>query len=91
MFKRWFNRHKQQQKQIRFRQGYDYAAGELLRFPTLQTAKKLENHIDSARTFGEHDEFDEGIQQALQDWGERLSLLKRSDIELRKQFDSESG
>lgn len=65
MFKNWFDKHKRQRRQIRHRQGFDYAAGELLRNPTPQTIATLENHIDSARTFGEHDEFDIGIQDAL--------------------------
>ncbi len=70
MFKSWFDRHKRQRRQIRHRQGFDYAAGELLRNPTPQTVDMLENHISSAKHFDEHDEFDEGIEEALNKFAE---------------------
>ncbi len=65
MFKRWLNKHKEQRKQIRYRQGYDYAAGELLRNPTLQTILMLAGQVASAKDFDEYDEFDKGIEDAL--------------------------
>lgn len=64
MFKA-FLQHKARRKQIRNRQGFDYAAGELLRNPTAQTLKTLEWHVQSAKDFEEYDEFDKGIEDAL--------------------------
>lgn len=79
MFKSWFDKHRKQRRQIRYRQGFDYAAGKLLRNPTSQTTVELENHIDSARTFGEFDEFDEGINDALNKFALISPCLVASD------------
>jgi len=67
MFK-WFDKHKANRRQLRHKQGFDYAAGELLRNPTQQTLDQLQLHVDSAHHFHEFDEFDEGIVDAMKQY-----------------------
>lgn len=49
--------------------GYDYAAGRLLEDGDTAIGI-LENQVDSSRTFGDYDEFDKGIERALEDFRE---------------------
>lgn len=51
------------------RRGYDYAAGRLLEDGDTAIAI-LENQVDSSRTFGDYNEFDKGIERALEDFRE---------------------
>ena len=49
----------------RFHQGYDWAAGRLLR--GFSTAHVLEN-TERARDMGDYDDFDRGAEAAVRDW-----------------------
>jgi len=63
MIKKWLER----RRRARFRNGYDYAAGVLLR-ENVEGMKKLLRCTDTAHTFNSFDDFDEGIKQAIDDW-----------------------
>lgn len=56
------------------RRGYDYAAGRLLSDGDCAVSI-LENQIDSSRTFGDYNEFDKGIEEALTDFRQLQSAM----------------
>lgn len=47
--------------------GYEYAAGRLLHYGKA-AVKDLEEDVEIARTFGDYDEFDKGIERAIEDF-----------------------
>lgn len=51
------------------RRGYDYAAGRLL-YDGDCAVSILENQVDSSRTFGDYNEIEQGIEEALFDFKE---------------------
>lgn len=57
----------------RYREGYDYAAGALLRGE--ETAKTLSNYLLEAHAFNQHNIFDRGVEDAM------LKLIRLKAIE----------
>ena len=65
---------KRKRQERRRQDGYDYAAGVLLRSDVVPghgdetAAEYLREQVDCARTFGRYDEFEEGIESAVARW-----------------------
>lgn len=66
MIKWWKERHKRR-LHARWRAGYDYAAGELLRYAHNheENVEQLKRYVDSSRHWGVYDEFDTGVEEAI--------------------------
>lgn len=59
-----------------YNKGFDYAAGELLRqAPTEDVIQELQSHVDCAVHFDDYDEFDHGIDDAI-DRAIKLGIAK---------------
>lgn len=60
----WWN-WKAKRRLQRRREGWDFAAGMLLENPD-GAPEQLQNHIDDAHVFGTWNDFDDGVEAALQ-------------------------
>lgn len=68
---KWLARRKRRAEEALFNQGFDWAAGQLLRDP-IEGEQTIEAHTDSAQTFGTFNKFDAGALSALMHWHERF-------------------
>lgn len=60
----WWQNWKAKRRLKRRRQGWDFAAGMLLKNPA-GAPEQLANHIADAHAFGTWDDFDDGVEAAL--------------------------
>jgi hypothetical protein len=60
---------KEEKKQIRYEDGYNWAAGRLLRGASFASLEAL---VDCAIHFADFDHFDAGVQEAIQDYKTKL-------------------
>lgn len=65
----WLSWLTERTRRSRFNRGYDYAAGQLLT-SNGNAETELRNQVESANVFHDSDQFDAGIQRALQHWQE---------------------
>lgn len=61
----WWRRRQAHKAEVRWQNGYDYAAGALLRGTA---PHEVAAYTESARDFDTYDEFDAGVDEALRDW-----------------------
>lgn len=59
-----FTRNTSEQERLR---GYEWAKEQYAKCPTDQTLANLANNVDTADCFGDRTEFDDGIQEFLDD------------------------
>jgi hypothetical protein len=75
LFIQWLDRKRAERSQRRFRDGFDYAAGALLRGSMIVgdgTIQELENSVAAF----DHNEFDDGAALAMRQWRKLLGELK---------------
>lgn len=70
MFRKFFERRRFARDSARFVQGYNFAAGELLRGSS--NAGQIRVCVAESRAFGEFDTFDEGAMTAVLDWERKV-------------------
>jgi hypothetical protein len=69
MFK-WLENRRVKAKEVAYQRGYAYAAALVLKNP--KSLESVEAHVDTARTFGDHSDFDRGAEDAIRDFEELL-------------------
>lgn len=78
----YFKERKRRRQAERFQCGYDYAAGRLVESGGYEV-EDLEAQSSCAKTFGEYDDFDRGVAQAIIDFDKLVrpqSVQKTMDL-----------
>jgi len=74
----WLRKRRIDRKLAKQANGYNLAAGDLLRGATIV---EVRSYIETAMAFGEYDDFDSGYEAAINDW-EKLAARKHASARI---------
>lgn len=72
----WFKEWKQRRKVARFNRGYHYAMKEVRSGLHSQPLLYLHGMVEESMMFGDYDEFDKGVEKALNELDPSMDYLK---------------